>query len=194
VMMKCLPLHHRIDPREKRFEGFWRKMAELGMPHLSHTGGELSLPNNAPELADPRILIPVLECGVTVIAAHAGTSGHHFDTDYMSETAELLRKYPNLYVDNSGMNTPIRSRHFKRLVGPEFVGRIVHGSDLPIGISSLWVRLRGLISSKGHRRALAEGNRIERDVIIKQELGFADETFTLLGRLLRDSKAVTTRG
>src|SRR3954463_4741714 len=185
VMMKCLPLHHRIDPREKRFEPFWRKMAELKMPLLAHTGGELSLPNNAPELADPRILIPVLEQGVTVIAAHGGSSAHYFDTNYMTEAAELLRKYPNLYVDNSGMNTPIRARHFKRFLGEEFSGRTVHGSDLPIAISPLWVRLRGLISREGYATARAEKNLLERDVLIKKALGFPDETFTLLGELLR---------
>lgn len=184
VMMKCLPLHHRIDPRDKRFEPFWRKMADLKMPLLAHTGGELSLPNNAPELADPRILIPVLEQGVKVIAAHAGTSGHYCDTNYMAECAEMLPKYPNLYVDNSGMNTPIRSRHFKRLLGEEFRGRILHGSDLPIGISSLWVRWRGLITGAAHQSCRAEQNLLERDVQIKKALGFGDETFTLLGQLL----------
>lgn len=185
VMMKCLPLHHRIDPREKRFEPFWQKMAELKMLLLAHTGGELSLPNNAPALADPRILIPVLEQGVTVIAAHAGSSAHYFDTNYMTETAEMLRKYPNLYVDNSGMNTPIRSRLLKRMAGSEFKGRVLFGSDLPIAISPLWVRLRGWISHAGFRRAKAEKNPLERDVIIKQELGFPDDTLTKLGDLLQ---------
>ncbi|HUS37703.1 MAG TPA: amidohydrolase family protein [Verrucomicrobiae bacterium] len=192
IMMKCLPLHHRIDPRDKRFEAFWRKMAELKMPLLAHTGGELSLPNNAPELADPRILIPVLEQGVTVIAAHGGSSAHYFDTNYMSETAEMLRKYPNLYVDNSGLNTPIRSRHLKRMLGPEFAGRVIFGSDLPIAISPLWVRMRGWISHAGYVRAKAEKNPIERDVIIKQELGFPDETLTRLGGLLQTAAAQST--
>jgi uncharacterized protein len=200
VMMKFLSLYHRIDPREERFKPFWRKMAELKMPLLAHTGGELSLPNNAPDLADPRILIPVLEQGVTVIAAHAGTSGHYFDQNYMGETAELLRRYPNLYVDNSGMNTPIRSRHFKRFLGPEFAGRTIHGSDLPIAISPLWVRLRGLISHEAYKKCRAQKNLLQRDVLIKEALGFPDETFTLLGQLLppnvqsRDSAAVVTEG
>jgi len=193
VMMKFLPLYHRVDPREKRFAAFWAKMAELKMVLLAHTGGELSLPNNVPELADSRILIPVLEQGVTVIAAHAGSSSNYFDPNFMTETAELLQRYPNLYVDNSGMNTPIRSRHFRRLLGDEFGGRIVHGSDLPISISPLWVRLRGLISSEGFRKAKAEKNPLERDVIIKRELGFSEESFTLLGRLL-GHHSITTVG
>jgi predicted TIM-barrel fold metal-dependent hydrolase len=167
-------------------------MADLNMPLLAHTGGELSLPNNAPELADPRILIPILDQGVTVIAAHGGSSAHYFDKNYTAETAELLRRYPNLYVDNSGMNTPIRSRHFKTLLQPEFAGRIVHGSDLPIGISSTWVRWRKMISSSGHDKARAEKNLLERDVIIKQELGFPEESFTLLGRLLKIAPAPAT--
>lgn len=187
VMMKCLPLHHRIDPREKRFEGFWRKMAELKMPLLAHTGGELSLPNNAPELADPRILVPILDQGVTVIAAHAGSSAHYFDSDYMTEIAKLLRKYPNLYVDNSGMNTPIRSRHLKRMLEPEFAGRVVFGSDLPIAISPLWVWMRGWISHAGYRRAKSQANPLGRDVIIKEELGFPADTLTILARLLGKS-------
>jgi hypothetical protein len=103
----------------------------------------------------------------------------------MAETAELLRRYPNLYVDNSGMNTPIRSRHFKRLLSDEFKGRIVHGSDLPIGISALWVRWRGLISSADYTACRAEKNLLERDVLIKKALGFGDDTFTLLGNLLQ---------
>jgi uncharacterized protein len=191
VMMKCLPLHHRIDPREKRFEPFWRKMADLKMLLLAHTGGELSLPNNAPALADPRILIPVLDQGVTVIAAHAGSSAHYFDANYITATADLLRKYPNLYVDNSGMNTPIRSRHLKRMAGSEFAGRTIFGTDLPIAISPLWVRLRGWISHAGYKRAKSQANPIERDIIIKQELGFPDESLTLLGTLLRKSASVT---
>jgi hypothetical protein len=184
VMMKCLPLHHRIDPREKRFGPFWAKMAELGMLLLAHTGGELSLPNNDSSLADPRILIPVLEQGVTVIAAHAGTSSHYFDINYMNEMVDMLQRYPNLYVDNSGMNTPIRSRHFRRLLGPEFKGRIVHGSDLPISISPLWVRWRGLISRSAFRKAKAETNPLERDIMIKKAMGFNDETFSRLGNIL----------
>lgn len=185
VMMKCLPLHHRIDPREARFKPFWRKMAELGMPLLAHTGGELSLPNNDPSLADPRILIPVLEEGVTVIAAHGGSSSNYFDPNFMAECAELLRKYPNLYVDNSGMNTPIRARHFKRMLQSDFAGRILHGSDLPIAISPLWVRLRGMISHADYLHCKAEKNLLERDVLIKKALGFPEESFTLLGSLLK---------
>ena len=184
VMVKFLPLHHRIDPTEKRFAPFWAKMAEFGMPLLAHTGGELSLPNNDPSLADPRCLVPVLEQGVTVIAAHAGTSSHYFDINYMNEMADMLTRYPNLYVDNSGLNTPIRSRHFRRLRGSEFAGRIIHGSDLPISISPLWVHWRGLTSRSEFRKAKAEANPLARDVMIKKTLGFGEDTFTRLGELL----------
>jgi hypothetical protein len=86
------------------------------------------------------------------------------------------------------MNTPIRSRHFKRFLGPEFTGRVVHGSDLPIAISPLWVRLRGLISHEAYKKCRAEKNLLQRDVLIKQALGFPEDTFTRLGDLLRKPK------
>jgi hypothetical protein len=71
------------------------------------------------------------------------------------------------------------------MLGAEFAGRILHGSDLPISIRAVWARWRGFISREGHAKANAEKNPLQRDVIIKQELGFKDETFTLLGQLLR---------
>ena len=45
--------------------------------------------------------------------------------------------------------------------------------------------MRGWISRAGYRRAKAEKNPLERDLIIKQELGFPDDTLTRLGGLLR---------
>jgi len=160
-------------------------MAEYQMPLLSHTGGELSLPVNAKELADPRCLLPALDEGVTVIAAHAGSSSHYFDTNFMRETAALIRSHSNLYVDNSGMNTPIRSRHFRTLLSDEFAGRVIHGSDLPISISPLWVRLRGMITKEDYLKCRNERNIIQRDVEIKNALGFPPDALTLLSRLLK---------
>lgn len=172
VLMKCLPLYQNIDPRISAYKKFWQRMADLKIPLLAHTGGELSLPVNAPELADPRVLIPALEQGVTVIAAHAGTSSHSFDRCYLEECADLLRVFPNLYVDNSGMNTPLRSMHFKRLQRDEFKGRILHGSDLPIPISALWIRMRGLITQEQFRSCMSCKNILERDLLIKEAMGF----------------------
>ena len=71
---------------------------------------------------------------------------------------------------------------------------ILHGSDLPIGISPLWVRWRHLISRADYFTSRAEKNLLERDVLIKKALGFHDETFTLLDRLLEPNRAASPAG
>jgi hypothetical protein len=97
----------------------------------------------------------------------------------------MLQQYPKLYVDNSGMNTPLRSRHFRELLQPEFSGRVIHGSDLPIPISALWAWLRGLISRERYQAASQEKNLLQRDIIIKKAMGFPEQSLTLLGSLLK---------
>jgi hypothetical protein len=48
-------------------------MAELNLPLLAHTGGEISMPVNRPDLESVDTLVLPLKCGVNVIAAHCGT-------------------------------------------------------------------------------------------------------------------------
>ena len=184
VAMKCLPLYHNIDCSAPRYRAFWERMAKARMVLLAHTGGELSLPVRNAALADPQVLRLPLECGVTVIAAHCGTNSL-YEKNYFDGFCEMLAQYPNLYGDNSGMNTPFRSRHFKRLL--EVSDRIVHGSDLPIPISAFWAKLRGLIDSAEAKRIQQERNPLQRDYLIKQALGFPPETFTRLSKLLSNS-------
>jgi hypothetical protein len=48
-------------------------MAELNLPLLAHTGGEISMPVNRPDLESVDTLVLPLKCSVNVIAAHYGT-------------------------------------------------------------------------------------------------------------------------
>lgn len=185
VLMKCLPNCHNINCSDNRYRKFWQKMADYRLPLLAHTGGELSVPVYDKRFADPRTLTLPLECGVTVIAAHCGTNSLMFDKNYLQHFVTLLKKYSNLYGDNSGMQTPFRSRHFATLLRQEIGERLVHGSDLPIPISGQWARLRGLIDRDCATRAAAEPNPLERDIVLKRGMGFGDETFTRASRILR---------
>lgn len=185
VIMKCLPNCQNINVNDPRFVPFWERMAKAKLPLLAHTGGEVSLPVYEPRYADPSILRLPLDCGVTVIAAHCGTSGLFFDPNYVDEFARLLEQYPTLYGDNSGMMTPIRCRHLHTLLKSPFAQRIVHGSDLPIPISAHWAWLWGLISRNQARECNKVENLLERDVKLKQALGFPDSSFTILSSLLR---------
>jgi hypothetical protein len=185
VMMKCLPLVQNIDCNNQRYTSFWERMAEAGLPLLAHTGGEATLPNVAPKLADPRTLELPLQCGVTVIAAHCATRTKPYERDYFNVFAEMLQRYPNLYGDNSALLLPFRSWAIPESLRSGIVERLVHGSDAPVPVDGLWVWLRGQLDWKTRRRLQREPNMIERDYQLKRALGYPEETFTRVNRLMR---------
>ena len=193
VMMKCLPNVHNIDCSNRRFKRFWERMAEAGIVLLAHTGGELSLPVYNHAFANPEVLLFPLECGVTVITAHSGTNSLLFDPNYVETFLEMIKQYPNLYGDNSALLTPFRSKDLKRLAETNIQERIVHGSDLPIPVSGLWTGLRGALSWKDYRQWNSISNVLERDLKLKQAIGFGDEVFQRLSRLLKLSVDIPAR-
>src|SRR5581483_6037704 len=91
VLMKCLPNCQNIDCSDRRYRPFWKRMAELRLPLLAHTGGEHTVPVVNAALADPKLLRLPLECGVTVIAAHCATRSGAFDPDYFDDWISMLR-------------------------------------------------------------------------------------------------------
>ncbi len=184
-MLKFLPNCQNVDCSNPAYRPFWAKMAALQLPLLSHTGGEMSVQVVDRRYQNPAYLREVLEQGVTVIAAHAASASHPFDIDYTKVLAEMIGKYPNLYLDNSALNSPFRSKAMRLCLEEPFLSRLVHGSDLPIPVSPLYVRLRGLISGADAKRCGAIPNILERDYQIKKAIGFPDEVFTRGWKLLR---------
>jgi predicted TIM-barrel fold metal-dependent hydrolase len=185
VMMKCLPNCQNINCRDRRFTRFWERMAEAGLPLLAHTGGEHTLPVVRPELADPRVLTLPLECGVTVIAAHAGTKSGLVDRDYFPVFARMTEQFPNLYGDTSAFNVPLRGAHIPECLRAPLASRMVHGSDYPVPVHGHWAWMRGFLSWEAFRQAQTNPNILERDYQLKVAMGFAAECFTRIGRLLR---------
>jgi predicted TIM-barrel fold metal-dependent hydrolase len=186
VMMKCLPNCQNIDSRLPRYRKFWERMAEAGLPFLAHTGGEHTIPQVDPSLADPRTLVGALEAGVTVIAAHAATRSGLRDPDYLDVLLEMMERWPRLHADISALNLPLRSAGLPRLLRrPEWHHRLVHGSDFPVPVLPAWPRRRGLISAEAERNWAAVSNVIDRDYGLKKDMGFPDSVFTGVWNLLR---------
>ena len=188
VLMKCLPNCQNINLSDPRFTPFWERMAEAKLPLLAHTGGELSLPVYNQEYCSPKYLELPLQCGVKVIGAHCGTRSLFFDTDYTDLFADLLARFPNLFGDNSGMLTPVRCQHMKKLLRSPFVDRMIYGSDMPIPISALWPFLWGLLSWKDFCRLRKLKNPLTLDYELKRAMGFPDSSF------LRGSTVLRTEG
>jgi hypothetical protein len=187
VMMKCLPNCQNINCNDPQYRRFWERMAEAKLPLLAHTGGEHTLPIFRREYSDPRTLLLPLECGVTVIAAHCATKSGLTDPEYFHIFADMLRRFPNLFGDNSAFTVPIRGRHVPECLREPVAQRIIHGSDFPVPVYGHFPWARGFMDWQSFRRCERELNVLERDYQIKKAMRFAPETFTRIWGLLRFS-------
>jgi hypothetical protein len=185
ALIKWLPIVQAIDPASPRLRSFYRRLADAGIPLLIHAGtGERTFRIVAPEYVDVKLLVPPLEAGVKVICAHSAARIHFsFEANQLAELRELLRRYPHLWVDNSGLANLARFRHLPKLArDPLIAARTLHGSDFPVPSDAIYYPLR-----LGPRRIWQierERNKLQRDVLIKRALRFTEESFTRAATVL----------
>jgi predicted TIM-barrel fold metal-dependent hydrolase len=173
VLCKWLPNTQGINPSDPRCVPFYEALAHHNLPLLSHTGGETSLPTIDASVADPLLLVPALERGVTVIAAHCGTRSKPFETDYVPQFVRLAKEYEHFYGDTSALNLPTRWYAYGPALNEEQVRRkLIHGSDWPI----IPLPPPGRVGLGAALELLTEMNWLARDVRTKEMLGF-DETY-----------------
>lgn len=186
VLLKWLPIVQDFDPSDTRCIPVYEALAHYKLPLLSHTGGEKSLPTLNPHVADPRLLIPALERGVTVIAAHCGTRSAPDETDFLSQFIRLARQYENCFGDTAALNLPTRSYAYEKILQDATVrAKLVHGSDWPIPALPPVSQLRWADAI----RLFREKNWLRRDVLIKEHLGLTDDYWHRAARLLRIAEA-----
>ena len=136
VLVKFLPNTQGFSPADPRCRPFFRRMAEHRIPLLSHTGYEFSLMTVDQSLGDPNLLRQPLEEGVTVIAAHAGSTGLFFWEKHVATILKLVRRYPHFYLDSSALASPNRiGMALLLLRSPELQRRLLHGSDYPVPVT-----------------------------------------------------------
>lgn len=185
VMLKLLPNCHGVNCNDARYRKFWERMAEAGLPLLAHTGGEHTVQVIDVACSDPRTMTLPLECGVTVIAAHAATKSGLGDPEYFHVWTDMLTRWPNLYGDSSAWHVPLRGQHAGVSTRGLTSERLLHGSDFPVPVNGVWARLRGFISDREWQRCRAIKNVIERDYQLKLAMGFGSDHFTRVASLLR---------
>ena len=182
VLIKWLPITQDIDPSDARCVPFYEALADLKIPLLSHTGWERTLPTANAHVADPALLTPALERGVTVIMAHCGTKSFYGESCHVDSFMRMAREWEHCYGDTSALNLPTRSYGWRRLLEDDVVrDKLVHGSDWPI-LPLPPLRRVGLT---GALALLREKNWMKRDALVKQRLGLEGEYWTRAGRLLR---------
>lgn len=171
VLLKWLPIVQNFNPSDKRCIPFYEALAHHKLPLLCHTGGEKSLPNLDITTADPMLLRPALDRGVTVIMAHCGTRSAPGETDFVPNFVRLAKEYEHCYGDTAALNLPDRWYAYPTILGdPQVRQKIVHGSDWPIPPipNPMELPLRRTLALSTH------GNWLQRDIDIKRDLGFDD--------------------
>ena len=181
VLVKWLPLTQDFNPADEKCFAFYEALAHFKIPLLSHTGFEQSLPTIRPDVADPMLLRPAIERGVTIIAAHCGTKSAPWNEDFLPNWAKLAREHEHFYGDTSALNLPTRSYAYKTVTkDPVLRAKLVHGSDWPIipvpPTSSI-----GL----GGLKLWKEKNWMRRDVLIKEKLELDDDYWQRAAKVLR---------
>ena len=179
-LVKWLPSIQFIDPSDKSFEPFYRKLVELDLPLLTHAGQERSFTHARDELADPvRLKVP-LDLGVKVIVAHAASTGQNEGEEDIDRLIGMLEAYPNLYSDISSMTQINKPGYLeKALSESRFEGKLLYGSDFPLintaAVSPWYFPLN--LSREHMQNISAIENPWDRDVVLKEALGVPAKIF-----------------
>ena len=174
LLVKWLPSVQFIDPADPELEPFYRKMVALNLPLLTHAGRERSFTHARDELADPvRLKLP-LSLGVTVIAAHAASTGKNEGQEDIDRLIGMLDDYPNLYTDISSMTQVNKLGYLRQAITEKRLeGRLLYGSDFPLintAAVTPWAYPLNL-TRKQMQSISAIGNPWDRDVALKEALG-----------------------
>jgi predicted TIM-barrel fold metal-dependent hydrolase len=190
VLVKWLPPIMEIAPDDSRLVPFYKKLVELDLPLLSHTGREKSFSRADAEFSDPEKLRLPLSLGVKVIAAHIASSEKYHDERGPDRLARLMREYTNLYTDISALTQINKPGALKEaLTKPEFSGRLVYGTDFPLintALVSPWYFLR--LSLREKIMISRTKNPWDRDVLMKHYLGVPTDTFTRPGKMFNPDR------
>lgn len=168
-LIKWLPNSQHFDPGDRRHIPFYREMARLKIPLLSHVGFEFSLIGTDQSAGDPNKLRVALEEGVTVIAAHGCSHGLIFSEKYYLPFLDLVASYDNFYSDISALSLPNRVGMLFRLRRhPDLHHRLLFGTDYPLPVFRLACYGRGGLRGS---KVLATKNRFDRHHALCSELG-----------------------
>ncbi len=180
-LVKVLPNTQGFDPGNRKFIPFYRKLAQLRIPLLSHVGYEFTLTRQDQSAGDPDRLRLALDEGVTVIAAHGCSSGLVFYERYVPTFLNLVRLYPNFFSDVSALTLPNRFGMLLRLRGhPELDDPLLFGTDYPhLVFHWPW---RGRAGEESLRDIGRTDNRFDKQYLFLKYLGVGFRSFESLLR------------
>ena len=196
LLVKWIPNIMHIDPADETITRFYEELVALDLPLLSHAGQERSFASARDEYGDPRRLALPLAVGVTVIAAHIGTTGTNEGEGNFERILPMFERYPNLHADISSLTQINRLGFLKRaLAVPGLDQRLIYGTDWPLQFFPLvspyyHVDHIGLSAAKS---IAAIENRWDRDVALKEAFGTPRRVFARTAALLDMDRCVAAK-
>ena len=183
-LVKWLPSAQNIQPDHPRCFPFYDLLAQNGVPLLCHTGPEHTLDAFPNSLNDPRRLVPALERGVTVIAAHCGANLYLHERSHFRTWCELALRHERLFGDLSAFGVITRIQRLRSLRRrPALLEKCVFGSDFPA--SALPLSCLGAIGVRAALRLRRTGNRFDQSDELLRCAGVPRSVFERGGQLLR---------
>ncbi|MDR4493949.1 MAG: amidohydrolase family protein [Nitrospirales bacterium] len=176
ALVKVLPNTQQFDPAHDRYKTFYRTLASLKLPLLSHVGYEFSLIGKDQSVGDPSRLRIALEEGATVIAAHACSYGLMIYEKFFPTLVDFVNRYSNFYADISALTLPNRMRMLRKLRHhPEVCDRLLFGTDYPLSVFHLpaW----GLVNLRTLWNLIQTTNRFDRQFLICRHIGIGVGSF-----------------
>lgn len=132
--VKWLPAAMNIDPASPRCQRFYEKLAELGLPLITHAGLERAvLGPEAQHYGRPSRLRRALDAGARVVVAHCASIEEEDFAEFVALMGE--RRYErNLFADISAMTQLNRAGPaLARVIEEEaWHARLLNGSDYPL--------------------------------------------------------------
>ena len=195
VLIKWIPNSHIIDPSNKKYRWFYRKLTDEDIPLLCHTGPEHAVPvlkKEYQKLGDPRKLELALDTGVTVIAAHCASSFFPWEESYLNELSEMLeeadRRGWRLHADISAMCTLFRASIIDDILEKIPHDRMVFGSDYPIPIDDMPPHFVDTLDVQEFLRITKIPNPVEKNYQQLLAMDFPEEAMTRGSELLHIPK------
>jgi len=157
--VKWLPNSMGIDPADARNDLFYKKMRDLDMVLLTHTGDEGAVGEKFPEYGNPQRFARALDLGVTVVMAHCASLGSYNSGLVSGEKVsgfkiflKMMEKYDGLlYGEISALTQYNRFKEndaLKTLLErKDLHSRLINGSDYPLPGINFLVRTSSLADS-----------------------------------------------
>ena len=188
--IKWLPSAQGIDPASPRCDAFYRHLASLRLPLISHAGDERAVRGHDEALGNPLRLRRPLDAGVRVIVAHCASLGAGQDLDrgsagplvanfalfarLMDAPAYDGRVFGDISAVTQGNRIDVLATLIERR---DWHSRLLNGSDYPLpGILPLvspdLIAERGLIAAEAVPvlREIREHNVLLFDFVLKRSV------------------------